>query len=402
MVGTTTTTLDEALLRLYDTGYVTEAQNLTTPFLSSIGDASDFTFGGSDMRFAVEMDGNESVRFGTEDGLLPTPGSVNIKQAVVTAKELYATFRFTGRAQASTANSSHAFTNAVNGSISDAFKRAMVYVEGALFRDGTGALGQVASVASTTVTIDNANIHWFRKNQSVEFFRSGSKVAGPATITATDPANSTITIDSAAAAALLSDNDVIYKAGTHAPGSVTAKEILGLGAAVAASGDYLGLDRDSDFPDFRGHVIDASSAELDEDQLDRLEERIIDRGGVDLDSFKIVTSTNQRRKYLNLVRSQKQFSGLSLDAGYTSLSHNGRPMMFVYSCPADELYMGDFSKLQKYTLTGGEMKLSDIGGVIKWAPNYDAGFGYWRAYAEYAVRKPNAFGKLDNLATATL
>ena len=401
MSGINTSNLDEALKRLYNADYVTKAQNISTPFLASIGDATDFTFGGESMRFGVELSGNESVRFGTEDGLLPTPGNITVKQATVTAKELFATFRFTGRAQAATANSAHSFVNAVTGNINDAFQRLKVYEEGAMFRDGTGKLGLINGNPSTAViTVDNGNLHWFRKNQTLEFWRADVKVAGPVAVSSVSASNSQVTLASDISASLL-DNDAIYKAGTH-NGSITAREVLGLDAVVGASGSYLGIDRDAEV-DFRGHPISMNGADLDEDSLERLEERIMDQGGVEsLDAFKIVTSTNQRRKYLELVRSQKRFAGMNMDAGSGELNWNERPIMFVYSCPADDLYMGDFSKLERYTLTGGELKLSDIGGVIKWAPNYDAGFGYWRGYFEYACRKPNAFGKLDGLATATV
>ena len=157
-------------------------------------------------------------------------------------------------------------------------------------------------------------------------------------------------------------------------------------------------------PEFQGNQVNASSVDLDEDLLFTAENRIIQVGGASVEKTTVILNPNQKRKYLELVLSAKRFSGLSLDAGYENVTWGGRPVLETVNCPETDLYIGDMSKLQKASAPGqGVLHLdSDFGPVLRWAPGYDAGLAYFKAYFDWVVRKPNAWCNIKSLNNVTV
>lgn len=404
MVGSNSDTFTEAFLRTYDTAEVEQLEQINAKLISRIYEAPDKQFGGEGMRFSIRTKGNQSVRYGTEDGALPTAQSESFQQPVVTAALLYATARWTGVLEAKTAKSQFAFVQAGNDAIRMAAKRALKYQEGAFFRDGTGELTQVSSVSGTTVTATSGNIQWLDVNTTVEFYSSGSRVAGPVKVTDVDVLNNTFTTETDVSA-LLTAGDAVYKAGTHSPTSVTNAEILGTGAALATTGSYLGVSR-SDVRVWQAQVLDAGSSDIDEDRLYQAEERILTLAGYDeIENLDIITHPTQFRKFFKLVNSRRRFAGESgsADAGLkygNGVMWEGKELIQSYNCQRDTIYMIPLSTVQRFTLPGGEMQLDATGqGVVKWVPGFDASFAFWKQYSNIAFRQPNACAKISSLAT---
>lgn len=403
---TSSPTLGEILLRVYDRGNVTELQNLESPLLSRIGDAVDFTIGGDDFRFGVNTEGDESFGYIAEDAALPEAYNETVLQAAITPVVFVGQVKFTGLARAVSQRNEHAFLAAVQYHTDQKLRRMVAYKEGALFRDGVGRLGLCAGAvgASATVTVDNPGVQWFRPGMRLDFIDTGDTVDASAAIV--DSVNWVTNQIVLTAAITTDDNSAIYFDSlgqtTYAG---TVKEILGLSAGVATSGTYLGIARATNAT-FQGNVVDASSNPLTEDLLLRGENRVKVIGGVgsgNMQDYILICHPNQIRKYFELVQPQKQFTGLSLDAGYTSLAWNGHTIVDTYNCPETEVYYGDMSQFQRFVAPGGEMQIdTTFGPPIKWTPGYDAGALYWRCYENYALRKPNAWVKtsaLQNVGT---
>lgn len=409
-MATNVTTLGDLLVNVYDKDTVTTLQNLSAPFLAYIGEASDYQVGGKGMFFAVNSSGDEAYGFIGEEQALPQPQNEQTKQAVVNPKIFVGATRISGLGRAISMRDPFAFANGLQNAMDYKLKRMVRYLETAMFRDGTGSLALVngspgADTTTTFVNVDTPGSQWLRRNMMVDFFRGTTKVAGPIQVGEVDLITgtgrfltSTVNLNG-----VILDNDIMYNAALQQHGvAAAANEILGLPAALGATtGSYLGISRTA-VPEWQPNRVDAAGANLTEDLLLRAENRVMIVGGVEMSAikdFRLVMHPNQRRKYFALVVPQKQFTGLALDAGYSKLTWNGHEFVETYNCPRTTVYMGDFGALNKYTAPDGELKIdTSFGPPIKWAQGYDAGLAYWRAYCNYALKKPNAWVELHTLA----
>lgn len=401
MAGTTFTTLGDLLLRVYDKAAITDLQNLMSPVLDKIGDAADMTVQGDGLYFPVNASGDEGIGFVSEDAPLPTAQNEVVKQARVRPKIFVGPVRITGLAK-SISQGPGAFAAGFQYSVDEKLKRMTSYMEGTVFRAGTGILGAFAGAPGATtsaVSIDTTAFTWLRRNMRVDILddSTGAKLVGGAKITDVDFVNQTVTFDTDFSASV-GDNDTIHLADTQpATGGPSEIEAVGLDGAIGTSGTYLNISRSS-VPEWKGNALAAGSVDLDEDILLRAENRIEVVGGGSVAGTTVLMHPNQRRKYFELVVAQKQFTGMNLDAGFTKLTWGGRELIASPHCPETTVYVGDITKLQKAQAPGGELKLdSDFGPVLKWAPGYDAGLAYFKAYFDWVVRKPNAWCKITGL-----
>lgn len=408
-----TVTMGDLLVRVYDKGTVTRLQNLEVPFLSYFGEARDFTVGGRGLYFAVNPSGDEGYGFIDENSPIPTPQNEQTLQAIVNPTVFAGAVRITGLGRSISNRDPHAFASGLQYHMDYKLRRMTVYQEGAMFRDGTGALCQLAgspgaSTVTTAFPVDNPGTQWLRRNMLVDVKNTSNvTIFSNVKITESDfvgnGTNGTLLTDVDIQSA--PDNSTLYLAGTQpASGTPVERELLGLDAGIDTTGTYLSIPRGS-VPEWESNIVDAGSTSLDEDRLLQAENRVLIIGGLSeatIRAFRIVVHPNQRRKYFEIVVPQKQFTGLALDAGYSKLTWNGHEMVATYNCPETKAYMGDFSMFQKFTAPDGEMKIdTSFGPPVKWAQGFDAGIAYWRAYCNYAMRKPNSWVRIDNLLNVT-
>ena len=405
----TQTTLGEMLKRLYDSRMVETLQNLSSPLHDYIKRAPDGQVGGSGLFFAVNVGGDDSgYGFHAEDAALPTATNEVVKQATLTPKPFSGTVKITGLAKAISGNDAFSFANGLQYNIDQKLKRMTRYLEGALFRDGTGLLAQFAGAPGATtsaVSVDTPGNQYIRVNMLVDVLddSTGTRLVSGAKVTAVDRFGGTVTFDTDFSS-LVGDNDQLYLAGTQpASGGPVTREILGFGAAIATSGSYLGISRTS-YPEWKAVSISASNTDLDEDRMYQLQNRIKIQGGNDTAGFQCVMHPNQMRKFFELVQSRMRFTDAkAVELKPSVIRWSGMDIIETDQCPTTQIYMGDFSKFQRFAPPGGDLHLSsDFGGeVIKWVPGYDAGLCYARSYSEYAIRKPNAFGTVTSLNDVT-
>ena len=355
------------------------------------------------MRFFLRTSDSQSVRAGTETGALPTPQNSTFAQPVVTPIKWYATARWTNFAAATSSTSNLAAVKVEKDEINAALKSMNKYKNSSIFRDGTGLLGLVSgSPSTTTITITGGNIYWFKRNMTVEFYSSGSRVAGPVKLTDVDYINNTVSTETNVSSSLTS-GDSIYKAGTHSPTSVTNAEWLGIGAALSATNSYLGVAR-TDERGWQAQVIDGGSADVDEDIMFQGEERVTTLAGedVNVEDLDVVIHPTQFRKFFKLVSSRRRFMGQSADAGLSyqdGVEWEGKKFLFDPDCKRDEVLMIPFHTVKRFTVPGGEQQLDNTGGsVVKWTPNYDAAFAYWKEFSQIAFTVPAACVRIHTLA----
>lgn len=408
---TSTATLGDIMLRVYDRGSIQNVQNLTSDLLSQLGQAQDFKVGGDGFYFGVDVLGDEEFQYGGEDMAIPTPKTEVVKQARVRPVVLIGQVSFTGLGRAVSQQDEHAFLSAIQYATDRKLQRMFAYKEGAIFRDGTGRLGDVNGAVSGagpfTASVDGPGVQWLRPNMTVDVIVNGSNHRIGAIISDVDWAANQIVYDGGAVTGTPDvDNAMIFRTTLQTPATPTAVvEITGLPAAIAASGTYLNINR-ATYPTWEGNVVDAAGGPLSEDLLLRMENRLKVVGGLsrgEIMGCALIIHPNQCRKYFELVSPQKEYTGMSLDAGYKKLSWNGRPIIDCYNVPETEAYMGMLSALQEFVAPGGEMQIDTVfGPAIKWTPGYDKGVMYMREYDNYAVRQPNAWVRshtLENVAT---
>jgi hypothetical protein len=161
------------------------------------------------------------------------------------------------------------------------------------------------------------------------------------------------------------------------------------------STNFQGLSR-ATYETWRGTIVDASSAALTADMLQRSADKGERRSGQLVDT--IVSNRVQRRSYLNLTIPQKRFMSEKLDAGFQVLEWNGIKWLVSFECQTDKLYMYPKRLLKKYEAY--PIKLDDSNGsTLTRIPGTDTIEAYYKHYCNVGTWYPNAFVRIDNLAT---
>lgn len=407
MAGVNYSALGELLKRTYSSDVIAFQQNLMIPMSKFMKRATDAkSAGGAGLYFSVSLAGDENYGYDVDDAPLIAAGNELVKQALVSPKKFRGAFKITNFARAMAGGNDLSFADGLRYHVDMKLKRMLRYKEGALFRDGSGKLGQFNGGPSDTTTataVNTPGANAFRTGMLVDVLdtSTGAKKVSGAQVTAVDRLGNTVTFGTNFAS-LVGASDGLYISGTQpATGGPVSREITGLDAAIASSGTYLGILRSS-YPDWSGNTFSASSAFLDEDMLRRAEEEIRVVGGVDFNGAQIAIHPNQKRILDGLAVSRMRYAGGGQHDLKPDATWGDQELIVSDQCPSTTVYVGDFSYFQWFYSPDGEMRLDDTGGdTIKWLPGYDAACGFWREWAECAVRKPNAFVKITSLADVT-
>ena len=404
-----TATVGDILQEIYSPAAIADQQHYISPMWGRMGTASE-VIAGESLRLAVETMADNSYAFVPEGQQVPAANNDNIQQMILNARPFLMQLQMSGLLRA-TSGSSYAFADVLQQSIDRKVRSASVYFEGLIPRDGTGQLALVnepSAVPDTTggaLNVDNPGTTYLRRGMNVDFLDTSSNVKeASAKITDVDHVNNAITLDTDIST-LIGDNSKLFLSGTQTSGAVASREPNGLVDQVKTSGTWNGLAL-ATYPALKGNVVAAGTVDVTEDILQRAADRIEIEMGLspqNAESWTVFSHTNQRRKYLELVRSLKQFTGLNLDAGYKTLEWNGSPWITSNQMDPTTIYMGDFSKFQKFWTPYGPLQMDSEynGTTIKWLNNYDALVILFRTYLQFAIRVPKAFVRITSLNAAS-
>jgi hypothetical protein len=148
---------------------------------------------------------------------------------------------------------------------------------------------------------------------------------------------------------------------------------------------------------WRGRRIDASSANLTSDLLQRLLDDTEILGGDAPDT--LIMHQRQRRKYLDIVVPQKRYMDGKLDAGFEKLSFNGKDLFLDEDCQVATVYALTKKHVQKYELKPLTMGGYEDSDTFLRAINQDVYQAFWKHYCNFGTGKRNAHGKIVSLAT---
>lgn len=398
MGSQTTSTIANLVKRVYD-NYVESMQNLEARSIDLIGKSlKQYSPGGAGFYGAINDYGNESGGAINEGEQFRTVGAENYAQWSVKPKVEVWPIEFTGLSAAVAVKDEEAFANSVVDALDMARNRLLSDENRQFFGIGTGNLALAAqshTAAVISMTVDTTQ--YLRKGQVLDIFNAATKTVDSRALSYVDHANKIISFGTSLGVAIVT-TDFIVKENVRDSAPSDGKEMMGLAGIIDDSSDlttFQGVDAENNY-EWRSTVIDASSANLTSDLLQRLIDDVAILGGKEPDL--LIMHAKQRRKYLDIVVPQKRYQDGKMDAGFSSLSFNGKELFLDKDCPADVIFAVDKTKLRKFELEPLKMGSHDGSDEFLRTTNYDKFQAYWRHYCNFGTSKRNSHGKIESLA----
>jgi hypothetical protein len=388
------------LLKRIQSGEVVDQQNLDCRAMDEIAkSAKKYNAGGQGFFGAINDYGNESVGALNETEQFRTIDSENYQQYKVVPKILNGPIEITGLAAEAADSDEEAFAEAVLKEVQGAKKRLRKDMNRQFYGIGTGALASPSANSASNVTsftVDSAQ--YLRKNMVIDIYNGATRTVSSLRISNVDKPNNIVYFSASLGAAVIT-TDVMVKENIRVSASADGKEMMGLNGIVddgTLLTTFQNLDATS-LLEWRGVRIDAASANLTSDLLQRLLDDVGTLGGQDPDT--LITHKLQRRKYLDIVVPEKRFMDQKLDAGFQKLSFNGIELWLDVDCQRNQVYAVSKSRLYRFEVS--PMAMGGLDGSDTWlrATNFDKFQAYWKAYMNFGTDKRNAHGKIVSLAT---
>lgn len=391
--GDSASTIDGILKEDYVIQKMTDTVNQATYFLSQL--KSEKTTAGRRFVFPVQFGVGEGQGNAAENESLPDEGFGEHEQALGNVVYQYGSLYITGQSIAATRTMRAAFVSALKEALKNCRDGFKLNTQRQCWGDATGAIADVAANSGgTTVSVTNpygysyvaadldnsAKVRLFRRNMFIWF----SDADLYRTVTGIDIANGQITINSAAT---VTTADVIYRANTTTTTSQN-KELDGIGKIVSASGTYLGIAR-AGLPEWQGQVVQlgsGSGGDLDEASMQSVVDQVDIYGTAPCNL--LITDHKTRRRYLELLVSQKRFvNTLTLQGGFKALEFNGLPLMVDKDAPPQRIWFLNMADWTWFTMQPPSWIQRD-GTILKWVDGKDAFRAYWHAYRQLVCKKP--------------
>lgn len=401
-MATDVSTIAGALKRVY--GQYQKQQNLSHKAIDEIGKSlTKYSPGGAGYFGAINDYGNESVGAINETEAFRTIDNEDYQQWKVSPKVLVAPIQFSGLSAASADSDDESFVSIVVDALNMAKERLLKDENRQFFGLGTGTLCSPAgtiSSAATSFSVDSAQ--YLRANMVIDICAAGSstEVVSSIRISDVDKVNNVVYLAAALGASLTVANELV-KENIRANQPSDGKEMMGLRGIVDDSTDLTTFENLNALTNriWRGRRIDASSANLTSDLLQRLLDDVRILGGETPDM--IVMHPKQRRKYLDIVVPQKRYTSQDMDAGSGKLSFNGIDLFLEEDCQEATVYALTKKHLQKFELEALGMGKHEGSDTFLRAVGQDVFQAYWRHYCNFGSGKRNAHGKITNLAKPT-
>ncbi len=402
-MATDTTSVAGAAKRVYDK-YLERAQNLSARSIDEIGKSlKKFSPEGAGFYGAINDYGNESVGAINETELFRTIDNEDYQQWVVTPKILVAPIQFSGLSAAALSGDEASFANVVIDALDRARDRLLSDENRQFFGLGNGALAAPSiSVTAAGVSFTVDSVQYLRRNMVVDIFSGATKTVDSYRINYIDRVNNIMAFLTSIGVAI-DTTTVIVKENIRDSAPSDGKEMMGLRGIVDDSTDlttFQGLRADQIY-EWRSRRINASSANLTSDLLQRLidDVAILDPEGKEPNLM--IMHRRQRRKYLDIVVPQKRYMDGDMDAGFKKLSFNGVEFLLDKDCQTDTVYALNKEKLKKFELEAMGMGKHEGSDQFLRLVNQDVYQAYWRHYCNIGTSSRLSHGKIVSLAVPT-
>lgn len=389
-----------ALKQVY--GQYNIQQNLKHKAIDEIAKSlTKYSNGGQGYFGAINDYGNESGGAINETQSFNTIDNENYQQFKVIPKVIVWPIQFSGLSAAAGDQDDESFVNIVTDALDMAKERMLKDENRQFFGNGKGTLGSPAgtvSSAATSFSVDSAQ--YFRANMVVDVCTAGSstEVITSLRISQVDKVNNVLYFAASIGASLTVANEIV-KENIRVSQPSDGKEMMGLRGIVDDATDLTTFENLNALTNFiwRGRRIDASSANLTSDLLQRLLDDTEILGGDAPDT--IIMHQRQRRKYLDIVVPQKRYMDGKLDAGFEKLSFNGKDLFLDEDCQTGTVYALTKKHIQKYELKPLTMGGYEDSDTFLRAINQDVYQAFWKHYCNFGTGKRDAHGKIVSLAT---
>lgn len=389
------------LKRVYDS-YVESAQNLSARSIDEIGKSlKKYSPEGEGYFGAINDYGNESGGAINETELFRTIDNEDYQQWKVTPKVLVWPIQFGGLTAAAATGDEASFANLVVDALDRARDRLMSDENRQFFGLGNGALASpsiAVTAAGVSFTVDS--VQYLRRNMVIDIFSGSTKTVDSYRISYVDRVNSVVGLLTSIGVGIDSTS-VIVKENIRDSAPTDGKEMMGLRGIVDDSTDLTTFQNlnASTILEWRSRRINAASANLTSDLLQRLidDVAILDPDGQEPDLM--IMHRRQRRKYLDIVVPQKRYMDGDMDAGFKKLSFNGTEFLLDKDCQVDTVYALRKDKLRKFELEALGMGKHEGSDTFLRLVNQDVFQAYWRHYANIGTSSRLSHGKITSLAT---
>lgn len=393
-----TTSIAGLVKQIYD-DYVERMQNLKHRAIDEIGkSAKKYNAGGQGFYGAINDYGNESGGAQNEAESFRTIDAENYAQYKVSPKINIWPIEFSGLSAAVADTDEEAFASSVVDALDMARERLLSDENRQFYGLGNGELATpAASYTAAVISVTVVDSQYLRRNMVVDSFAGASKSIDSRRIFRVDRVNNVIYFGTSLGVAVAT-TDVIVKENIRDSAPTDGKEMMGLRGIVDDSTDLTTFQNISAAAsdEWRALRIDANSANLSSDLLQRLIDDVAILGGEEPDT--LITHPKQRRKYLDLVVPQKRYMEGSMDTGFTKLSFNGKELWLDKDCQADTVYAIKKSAIRKFEVLPLQMGSHDGSDKFLRKVGSDVFQAYWRHYCNFGTGKRNLHGKLVDLA----
>jgi hypothetical protein len=404
MAGTDMSSISGALKRVYD-DYVEKQQNLKARAIDEIAKGlQKYNAGGEGFFGAINDYGNESVGAINETEAFRSIDNENYVQWKVQPKVLVAPISFSGLSAAAAEGDDESFINVVVDALDSARDRLLKDENRQFYGLGTGLLcklGGAVTSANTSFSVDTAQ--YLRRNMVVDIHAAGSNTRTVASmrLSDVDKINNVVYASFTTVVTLGATHEVTKENIRQSSPAADGKECMGLRGIVDDATDlttFQNVDASASRI-WRGRRIDASSANLTSDLLQRLIDDVAVLSGEEPDT--LIMHKKQRRKYLDILVPEKRYMEGKLDAGFSKLSFNGLELWLDIDCQDDTVYAIQKKLIRKFEVKPLGMGQHEGSDKFLRATGYDKYEGFWSHYVNYGTSKRIAHGKIVSLAKPT-
>lgn len=397
-MGTDLSSISGALKRVYG-NYLARQQNLKHRAVDEIQKSSKkYNAGGEGFFGGINDYGNESVGAISETEQFRTIDNEHYEQFKVSPKVMVAPIEFSGLSAKAADSDDESFISVVVDALDQARERLLKDENRQFYGLGNGLLASPSANAASNVTsftVDSAQ--YLRANMVIDIFNGATKTVDSVRINSVDKVTNIVYFATSIGAAVIT-TDAIVKENVRDSAASDGKESMGLRGICDDGTDLTTFENLSALSNriWRGRRIDASSANLTSDLLQRLLDDVAVLGGEEPDT--LIMHRKQRRKYLDIVVPEKRYMDQKLDAGFQKVSFNGIELWLDDDCQDDRVYAITKRLIEKFEVAPLEMGSHDGSDKFLRASNYDKFQAYWRHYYNMGTSKRNAHGSLVSLA----
>ncbi len=315
---------------------------------------------------------NSGIGARADGGALPAAGRQIYNNAQFLCAYNYGRIQVTGPTIAASRKDKYAFVKAVDSEIKGMVKDLKDDLNRQLFGDRSGIMATVTvapGAGAFTFTVDDAM--YIQTGMVIDSMTGAVVNNAGMIVTAVNRATNVITVSVALAAADALVGDTICRTGNY------GLEMMGLMGIVnnanTRDGQFVGaLSRLVAANGFWNANVLANGGVNRNLTLDLMQQGFdaseIEGGEVSL----IITSYDQRRRYLALVKADGRFvNNLKMDGGFEALDYNGKPLVVDRHMPAGGIYFLDESTLELYRMSDFDWMDKD-GSVLSRVAGVDA------------------------------